>query len=327
MSKDRSWMTRRIHDGFLSSKFEGVNEFLDFAFSHEECVDEGKIKCPCASCALTCYETRDIVNLHIFRKGFVRNYTTWTQHGEIDDHPMVNPILDMGGPSSSSNQYRNLVMDAAGYGYDWDHDSDDEDIEEPNPHAQIFYDLLKDADERLWDGCDVSKLSTMTQLLHIKSTYGIPNKGFEAILRLMKGVLPKDEKLPESYYKMKQILRKHGLGYKKIHACINDCVLYYVPENENRRQCPTCGHPRYKPNNGQSTSKEIAWKILRYFSLKPRLQRLYQSSKTAEHMRWHSDTRIEAPDEIRHPADSEAWKDFDSNILHLHLKFVTLDLV
>ena len=148
MSKDRSWMTRRIDDGFLSSEFEeGVNEFLDFAFSHEECVDEGKIKCPCASCALACYETRDIVNLHIFRKGFVRNYTTWTQHGELDDPPMVNPILDMGGPSSSSNQYRNLVKDAAGYGYDWDHDSDDEDLEEPNPHAQIFYDLLKDADE------------------------------------------------------------------------------------------------------------------------------------------------------------------------------------
>ena len=48
---------------------------------------------------------------------------------------MVNPILDMGGPSNSSNQYRNLVMDAADYGYDWDHDSNDEDIEEPNPHA------------------------------------------------------------------------------------------------------------------------------------------------------------------------------------------------
>ena len=50
MSRDRSWMTRRIDGGFLSSKFEeGVNEFLDFAFAHE-CVEEGKIKCPCVSC-------------------------------------------------------------------------------------------------------------------------------------------------------------------------------------------------------------------------------------------------------------------------------------
>ena len=59
-------MTRRIDGGFLSSEYEErVNEFLDFAFSHEDCVDEGKIKCPCASCALTCYETKDIIN-HIF---------------------------------------------------------------------------------------------------------------------------------------------------------------------------------------------------------------------------------------------------------------------
>ena len=34
--------------------------------------------------------------------------------------------------------------------------------------------------------------------------------------------------------------------------------------------------------------KKIPAKVLRYFPLKSRLQRMFMSSKIAEHMRWHA---------------------------------------
>ncbi|CAL9024945.1 unnamed protein product [Prunus brigantina] len=56
--------------------------------------------------------------------------------------------------------------------------------------------------------------------------------------------------------------------------------------------------------------KRVPWKVLRYFPLTPRLQRLFMSSKTAIDMRWHFKDRVK-DEMLRHPADSEAWKSFN----------------
>ncbi|GJW23457.1 putative transposase-associated domain-containing protein [Tanacetum coccineum] len=50
--------------------------------------------------------------------------------------------------------------------------------------------------------------------------------------------------------------------------------------------------------------------ILHWFPLKPRLQRLFMSSKTASLMNWHQQER-KKDGKLRHPADGLAWKDFD----------------
>lgn len=79
--------------------------------------------------------------------------------------------------------------------------------------------------------------------------------------------------------------------------------------------CPICNESRYK-NHGSvkgKKNKPIARKVLSFLPIIPRLQRLYLSSKTAEPMRWHKEKRCDIPGELRHPADSEAWKDFDLN--------------
>ncbi|KAG8478881.1 hypothetical protein CXB51_028726 [Gossypium anomalum] len=52
-------------------------------------------------------------------------------------------------------------------------------------------------------------------------------------------------------------------------------------------------------------------KILLYFPLIPRLQRLFMLSKTVESMRWHHDERTD-DGLLRHPVDSLAWKLFDN---------------
>ena len=58
------------------------------------------------------------------------------------------------------------------------------------------------------------------------------------------------------------------------------------------------------------TKRKVPAKVVRYFPLKPRLQQLFLSSKTAKDMIWHSlDTNNDGL--VRQPRDSKAWKNFD----------------
>ncbi|GAA0180065.1 hypothetical protein LIER_30061 [Lithospermum erythrorhizon] len=59
---------------------------------------------------------------------------------------------------------------------------------------------------------------------------------------------------------------------------------------------------------------------MRYFSLKPRLQKLFTSFKTASLMMWHGEERKNYG-VIRHPVDSLGWKDFDKKHPHFASDF------
>ncbi|KAL0558956.1 hypothetical protein IC582_003545 [Cucumis melo] len=115
--------------------------------------------------------------------------------------------------------------------------------------------------------------------------------------------------IPSSFYEAKRKLRDLGLGYETIHACKYDCVLYWK-EFADLQHCPTCGEARYKVNDNRG--KKIPHKVLRHFPLVPRLQRLFVSQEGSADMRWHRDKRVETDDVLRHPADAEGWKHFDS---------------
>ncbi|KAK9943496.1 hypothetical protein M0R45_009103 [Rubus argutus] len=80
---------------------------------------------------------------------------------------------------------------------------------------------------------------------------------------------PEGATVPESHYKAKKMLRELGLGYESIHACKNDCALFWK-ENEKLDKCPECNELRYKSNDGKR--KKVPQKVLRYFPLKPRLK-------------------------------------------------------
>nr|GEV06881.1 hypothetical protein [Tanacetum cinerariifolium] len=51
-------------------------------------------------------------------------------------------------------------------------------------------------------------------------------------------------------------------------------------------------------------------KYMHYLLLTPRLQRLYMSKDTAQHMTWHHEYRRD-PEVLSYPSDGEAWKYFD----------------
>ncbi|KAI5317517.1 hypothetical protein L3X38_037224 [Prunus dulcis] len=121
-------------------------------------------------------------------------------------------------------------------------------------------------------------------------------------------MLPTDNCLPKDHKHAQKVLHGLGLGYEKIHACKNNCMLFYK-EHETLDTCPICNESRFKMTSQNRTTK-IPQKVMRYLPLKPRLQRLYMSTHTATDMRWHKEKRVD-DDVMRHPADGEAWKEFD----------------
>ena len=63
-------------------------------------------------------------------------------------------------------------------------------------------------------------------MLQWKAENGVTDRGFEKLLKKLKNMLPKDNKLPASMYEAKKVVCPLGLEVQKIHACINDCILY-----------------------------------------------------------------------------------------------------
>jgi len=75
--------------------------------------------------------------------------------------------------------------------------------------------------------------------------FGLSNSALEAIIQLFSFLLPKDHCVPDTLEKVQKVVHDLGLDYQKIHACINDCVLFRK-EYAELDTCPTCGESRWK---------------------------------------------------------------------------------
>ncbi|KAG8473410.1 hypothetical protein CXB51_035692 [Gossypium anomalum] len=189
--------------------------------------------------------------------------------------------------------------------------------EEPNEEAAKFYNLLNEMNEELYEGSKYSKLSFCIRLFHLKCLGGWTGNSFTMMLEFLREMFP-FAKIPQSCQDMKRLIKDLGLGYDKIHSFPNDCMLYWG-DQKNQQSCHVYGKSRWMNSNtkdvntdeGGAQLRKKPVKVLRYFPLIPRLQRLFMSSKTAESMTWHNDQRTD-DGLLRHPADSLAWKSFDS---------------
>jgi hypothetical protein len=142
---------------------------------------------------------------------------------------------------------------------------------------------LKDYDKSLWDGCiNHSKLSTITKVFTIKSDRGLSEAGYERIVEWTRNILLEGNRLKDNVYIAKSMMKSLDLGYQKISMCPKFCMLYYL-ENTESTKCRTCGHSCYKPKNSRGRTL-IATKKLRYYSITPKLQRLFMSSNIVKHM-------------------------------------------
>jgi hypothetical protein len=182
----------------------------------------------------------------------------------------------------NSNPYRNMVMDAIRMNQGHTNQCSILD-EEPNVDATRLFHLLKDYDKSLWDGCiNHSKLSTITKVFTIKSDRGLSEAGYERIVEWTRSILLEGNRLKDNVYIAKSMMKSLDIGYQKISMCSKFCMLYYL-ENTESTKCRTCGHSCYKPKNSRGRTL-IATKKLRYFSITPKLQRLFMSSNIVKHI-------------------------------------------
>ena len=81
MASNKSWIQIRNR---LSDEYKvGMEEFLNYAF---ECSTESdKILCPCIKCRNHKYLNKKDVRLHLLKHDIIRDYTTWTFHGETSN--------------------------------------------------------------------------------------------------------------------------------------------------------------------------------------------------------------------------------------------------
>ncbi|GJW22447.1 hypothetical protein Tco_0033069 [Tanacetum coccineum] len=143
-----------------------------------------------------------------------------------------------------------------------------------------FEELLSRSTQKLYPSCDMTTLEFTTEISHVKAFHKITDAGFNKILALLQKACPpsKGYNFPSSYYEIKKTYKKIGLGYESIHACINDCFLFWGSEdNLKRPDCPVCKASRYKDPK-KTKGKLVANKI----PLIKELQELWKESGRKE---------------------------------------------
>ncbi|XP_071677558.1 uncharacterized protein [Lolium perenne] len=326
----RQWMYGdRCHPEFIN----GMHYFLNVAEANRR--SNGFMYCPCSSCKnMKDYSTSKTLHVHLLENGFMPSYNCWTKHGER------GVILEDNEEEEDSDNYPLFTEDG---------DSrmgEDEAEEEPIFDEPIFDDpdddlgraildakmncgnekerlklekMLEDHNKLLYPNCEngQKKLGTTLELLQWKAENGTSDKGFEKLLKIIKKMLPGENVLPSSTYEAKKVVCPLGLEVQKIHACINDCILYRG-EYENLNACPVCSALRYKirrddPGDveGESTPrKRVTAKVMSYAPIIPRLKRLFQNKEHAKLLRWHKEDRKKDV-MLRHPADGSQWRKID----------------
>jgi hypothetical protein len=325
---NKSWMTK---NKWSEEYVRGVNEFLEFAFNNGAI--NGTIRCPCTRCANGTSWVRGMVYAHLINYGICQGYTCWYAHGEqlgATSSQATNTPIHWEPIHDSSSGMRDMLHEVFPT-HDLEQDpglsqcpisemGDEtegvyEDRQGASEETQKFYNFLNDANKPLYEGCtEYTKFSAIVDLYNLKCMGGWSNNSFTWLLEILNKMLPSDASLPKNTYEVKKYMRELRLGYEKIPVCVNGCMLFWK-DNENAKNCKVCGKSKWKQNkDGVESSQRLKRKpkkVLRWFPLKSRLQRLFMSSKTALHMKWHAEKHTD-DGILRHPADALAWKAFDS---------------
>ncbi|XP_058084589.1 uncharacterized protein LOC131232380 [Magnolia sinica] len=312
----REWITLHYPDPQF---VDGMMRFVKFVKEHLP--GRESIHCPCTRCRclrLPCLI--DDVVIDLIKYGFNPTYKVWNMHGEnaspkcterastshqcpsvADLNNIVNAVVeDLGG-----NNLDKVIQDEPNVAPEAEDITGDTSTNE-------FEANLRDAMTELYPGCHkFTVLTFIVQLFKLKVNHGWSEQSFTALLQLLQSVLPSGNKTPINTYQAKKIIIKLGLDYQKIHACPNDCMLYWR-EHEVKTSCPNRGASRYKTEvNLKSRRAQVPKKVLRYFPLTPRLQRMYSVPWVAKEMTWHSTGKMQSG-KMGHPVDSSTWKFVDN---------------
>ncbi|GJW28230.1 putative transposon, En/Spm-like protein [Tanacetum coccineum] len=233
----KSWMgTNRTNKSYV----DGVAAFIDYTVNNLQKMGNINLRVnkqhllmpyPCTKCLNHIEHKVEEVKFHLFRNGIDLSYTNWTRHGEKDE-----PSISAPKPVNDTTEF----VDDTDFASDIPTDGpatveivnatkdnfDEDDLVK-------FPELLLDAEKPLYEGClDFIKLSTIVKLLNLKGKYGASDKFFTELLGLIKKMLPVGNEMVEKTYQAKKVMKLIGSGYKKIHVCINNCLLYWKDDKD-----------------------------------------------------------------------------------------------
>jgi hypothetical protein len=254
---DRAWMYDLAR--FDPVYIENVRHFVEEALMHASRQKKTDIFYPCVDCEnKIVWSDSKVVKSYLIKRGFKKNYTIWTTHGEIDDASLKVNIGGVGDDNSHDQD------DGVFHGDDHGIDDDDFDFEELLRHIEPHVlnsmgtgrgldnmeILEKSSGEPMYDksnGCrkEFTQLHVVLELLKLKASPGWSDNSFSDLLSLLAKLLPNPNTLPTSTYRAKKLICLLSLGVEKIHACLNHCILYRK-EHEFKIKCPICGVSRYK---------------------------------------------------------------------------------
>nr|CAD1830144.1 unnamed protein product [Ananas comosus var. bracteatus] len=151
----------------------GVNGFLDFAFLNPS--SDRKIRCPCVKCVNRTTLSREDMYDHLVCDGMLRGYRDWIFHGESIAQNFHTGAHQLDDDSTMHVNMHQMIHDMFGVRNDEEsmsHLSNASDSQEngSNSEAENFFSLLRDADQNLWPGCELTKLSLILLLFHTKCT-------------------------------------------------------------------------------------------------------------------------------------------------------------
>ncbi|XP_074283417.1 uncharacterized protein LOC141607966 [Silene latifolia] len=332
---DRSWM----YGNRSSMDFrKGVEDFCRSAFNYAKRMGDDEFFCPCVDCSnVETVPSIRVLREHVVCRGFRQDYHIWIWHGEegvyredssindqmsgqheeIEHHVDIehhleeepNPNIDV------SDEDTRVTID------DENVDDDDDRLnemlngleDEMSNRPDVFESLMQASETPLYPGCiKYTKLYAVLTFFNIKAKHGWSDKSFTELLEALQDMFPEGNQIPKSNYYAKKLLCPLDLGYEKIDACPNDCLLYRN-EYSHLHECPRCSKSRYKLADGiefELGKKYPSAKVLWYLPIIPRLLRLFSIKSDAKHLRWHAEGR-KKDGKLRHPADSPQWEIID----------------
>ncbi|XP_056685802.1 uncharacterized protein [Spinacia oleracea] len=306
---DTSWIDLRNGD---PAYYSGCLKFMELA---KETLVEGKTRYPCNKCKLNKWHFVEEVGGHILLNGFLKKYRNWVFHRKVNEGR--NSFETPSGLGNAVGQDDMGELLRAAFGVD---NSESHNESQDMPEDEVFYDmheefdfhcevdnefpssnsgeedakckrLMEAADEVLYEGCTTfSKLSFILHLFHLKCMFHWSAESFTKLLELLIDAFPQIKEFPSSYYEGKKIVNDLGLGYEKIDAYPNNCILYWGVFAD-KDECHVCHTSRWKTVKEKEDNKSE------------------KGTKISKDMRWHfehEDDKI-----LRHPSDGEAWKSFD----------------
>lgn len=115
-------------------------------------------------------------------------------------------------------------------------------------HKGIWEEMFRMANTPIMKNADINVLAAIIFIFNMQIRYNISDIGISAYFRFMGAfAIPPNErgKFPTNREEAVKTLKAVGLEMKTIHACRDDCILYYGP-HEKLDTCPTCKKPRYR---------------------------------------------------------------------------------